>query len=81
VRAIHKQRSIPHAKYGFIDVKHLHISQQCLVEQLHRDRCNFVWRDNYEMRNLKCCATMVLESEQLENCEQLEMLCHNGLGE
>ena len=49
VCAIHKRRSIPHAKYGFIDVKHLHISQQCLVEQLHRDRCNLVWRDNYEM--------------------------------
>ncbi len=50
VRAAHKRRSIPHAKYGFFDVKHLHISQQCLVEQLHRDRCNFVRRDNYEMR-------------------------------
>ena len=50
VSAIHKRRSIPHAKYGFIDVKHLHISQQCLVEQLHCDRCNFVRRDNYEMR-------------------------------
>ena len=50
VRAVHKWRSIPHAKYGFFHVKHLHISQQCLVEQLHRDRCNFVWRDNYEMR-------------------------------
>ena len=31
VRAAHKRRSIPHAKYGFFDVKHLHISQQCLV--------------------------------------------------
>ncbi len=50
VRAVYKWRSIPHAKYGFFDVKHLHISQQCLVEQLHSDRCNFVRRDNYEMR-------------------------------
>jgi hypothetical protein len=52
VRAVQKRRSIPHAKYGFFDVKHFHISQQCLVEQLHRDRCNFVRRDhgNYEMR-------------------------------
>jgi hypothetical protein len=51
VRAVHTRRSIPHAKYGFFDVKHLHISQQCLVEQLHRDRCIFVRRDhdNYEM--------------------------------
>jgi hypothetical protein len=27
VRAVHKRRSIPHAKHGFFDVKHLHISQ------------------------------------------------------
>jgi hypothetical protein len=37
VRAAHKRRSIPHAKHDFFDVKHLHISQQCLVEQLHSD--------------------------------------------
>ena len=42
LRAVHKRRSIPQAKHGFFDAKHLHISQQCLVEQLHRDRCNFV---------------------------------------
>jgi hypothetical protein len=37
---------IAHAKHGFFkfDVMHhdLHISQQCLFEQLYRDRCNFV---------------------------------------
>jgi hypothetical protein len=42
VCAVHERRSIPHAKHGFFDVKHLHISQQCLVEQLHCDRYNFV---------------------------------------
>ncbi len=42
VRVVHKRRSNPHAKRGFFDVKHLPISQQCLVEKLHRDRCNFV---------------------------------------
>jgi hypothetical protein len=37
VRAVHKLGSIQHAKYSFFGVKHLHISQQCLVNQLHSD--------------------------------------------
>ena len=31
VRAVHKRRSIPHAKHGFFDVHHLHIGRRCLV--------------------------------------------------
>lgn len=76
LRAVHKRRSIPQAKHGFFDAKHLHISQQCLVEQLHRDRCNFV---------AVITVCMLAAGEKLEiawmaqSCEQLEMLRHNGL--
>ena len=41
VRAVHRRRSIPHAKHGFFDVQHLHIGRRCLVvEQGHHNRCN-----------------------------------------
>ena len=40
-RAVHKRRSIPHAKHGFFDVHHLHIGRRCLVvEQGLHNRCN-----------------------------------------
>ena len=52
VRAVHKRRSIQHAKQGFFDVKHLHISRRCLVEQLH-PRLLQLHRGDYRMR--ACC--------------------------
>jgi hypothetical protein len=69
VRAVHKRRSIQHAKYGFFHVKHLHISQQCLVEQLHRDRwakiqrqtcarySKFIWWRPNDTR--QCCCRAI----------------------
>ena len=45
MRAVHKRRSISHAKHGFFesdfDVHHLNIGRRCLVvEQGHHNRCN-----------------------------------------
>ena len=42
MRAVHKRRSSGHAKHGFFDVYHLHISRRCLVEQAHHNRRNVV---------------------------------------
>jgi hypothetical protein len=86
VRAVHKRRSVPHAKYGFVDVKHQPPHQPAVSNSftviaatsslslwlryacwpLERNLKLHEWHN--PVNNLKCCATMVLESHTTFLC-------------